>query len=209
MVSSIEYYSKCPSCGATSGNKEVCDYCGSSLIKKRTFENKEVINSLEEQYRIEDEQIPVFKGKGCNRDMFMILFSSIFGGCFLLVPTIILIAFTSSGIMEPFIYPMLLLFMAIGVGSFIPLIRSSIKRSKCKKSPALTGIVRGYTENRIVMVNGSPVKMVRVLVNLPSGPKIAEISTGGPDKPYPVGKMVKIHNYENYFYIEEKERFFE
>lgn len=208
MVSSVEYYSKCPSCGAASGNKEVCDYCGSSLIKKRVYESEGIINSLEEQYKIEDEKVPVFRGKGCNRDLFLVLFTGIFSGCFILVPTIIIIAFSNVGMLDSFLIPIMSIFYVIGIVAMIPLILSTVRRIKCKKSPELNGIVRGYSDNKLVMVNGSPAKMVRILVELPSGPKIAEISTGNSDKPYSIGKMVKIRNYKNYFYIdEEKEKF--
>ncbi len=200
-LSSIEYYSACPSCGATSGNKGVCEYCGASLIKKKTFRDN-TANSLEEQFRIEDQFTPVFKGKSCNANPFLTIFCVIFGGCFLFVPIILLIVFISTGIMTAWIIPMLLLFMGIGAVSFVPLILSTVHRSKCKSAPVVQGIVRGYEDGSII-INGRPVQNVKILVNLPSGPKIALINLSESSRPYVVGSTIGIRNYQRYFVIED------
>ncbi len=205
-LSSIEYYSTCPACGAASGNKDVCEYCGASLIKKKTFQ-KSTTNSLEEQFEEEDRNIPMFKGKSCNKDTFLLLFSLIFGGCFLIVPIIALSIFLSTGLMEIWVLPMMLLFMVIGACSFIPLILSTVRRSKCKNSPVLQGIVRGYADGSII-INGKPVQMVKILVNLPSGPKIALINLSDSTKPYVVGSSIGIRNYQRYFLIEDSSQSF-
>ena len=49
VVESYEYYSACPQCGAANVGKEKCDYCGTSLIKKKI--NTEV------SYERNDEKI--------------------------------------------------------------------------------------------------------------------------------------------------------
>ena len=201
-MENIEYYSNCPSCGAPRGRKDVCDYCGASLIKKMSFEGS-VYDSLEEQFEDEDVNLPIINGKSCNKDSFSSMFMLIFGAAFLAFPLFIGIALVSSGQADIGNVLFLLLFCAVGIGCIIPGIKASINRSKCRKGIPLKGEIRGY-ENGTYMVNGHPVQTVKILVYPNSIPKIVKIKTSNSIRPYPVGSEVTIRNYADYYLIEEK-----
>lgn len=204
VVESYEYYSACPQCGAANVGKEKCDYCGTSLIKKKI--NTEVSyerNDEEEENFRQDSDYPEVRGKICEMDSFLLLFCPLFGGIFLLVPTIILIAFSSAGIMEPWVFLMLIMFWLIGIGGISPLFVNLYKSAKCKTGDQIAGIVRGYEES-MVTVNGKPVLYVRLLVNERTDPKILVLNTGKNRKPYPLGKVIKLRGYNNNFIIEKE-----
>ena len=158
VMESYEYYSACPQCGAANIGHEKCDYCGASLIKKRVntkLSNYDEFESEDDKNLREDIDYPVINAKLFGNDSFLVIFCSLFGGGFLLIPTVLCISFVSTGIMEMWAYAMFLIFWLIGIGALIPLINHIIKKSKCNKGTEIEGIVRGY-EKSMVMVNGSP-----------------------------------------------------
>ena len=202
-MESIEYYSACPQCGAANVGMDKCDYCGASLIKSRVNTDFQYSkNSEEEKNFEEDSYYPEIKGKIYTNDTFLLLFCSIFGGAFILVPAIIMIAFISAGIMEIWVVAMLLLFFAIGIGSLIPLINYYVKKSKCKQGEDISGIVRGYEET-MVSVNGRPVLAVRLLIDEMTNPKILILNTGETKRKYPLGRVITLRGYDNNFIIVE------
>lgn len=203
-VESIEYYSACPQCGAANVGLEKCDYCGASLIKSRVKTNNAYDKSAEEDKNFkEDMDYPEIKGKIYEKDEFLLIFCPIFGGVFVLVPTIIMIAFISTGIMEGWLFAMFALFYVIGIGALIPLFSYFIKRGKCKRGKEITGIVRGY-EEQMILVNGKPVLSVRILIDEKTDPKILVLNTGNTRRIYPLGKVITLKGYENNFVIVEK-----
>ncbi|MDO4188019.1 MAG: hypothetical protein Q4D29_03440 [Lachnospiraceae bacterium] len=203
-VESVEYYSACPQCGAANVGLEKCDYCGASLIKRKTnTEFRSEMSDEETENLRQDADYPEVRGKLYEPDPFLLMFCPIFGGIFLLVPTIILLAFSSVGIMESWLYLMLGLFWLIGIGGISPLIVSLYKNVKCKNGNLITGIVRGYEES-MVLVNGKPMLYVRLLVNERTDPKILILNTGKSAKVYPIGKVMKLRGYNNNFIIEKE-----
>lgn len=212
IISSVEYYSSCPSCGATNNGKKKCEYCGNSLIKKTTQKSTDYdlyagngfgSDFYSNQYQGIDSEFssyPIIKGKNCGVDPFMILFSLIFGGCFTFVPLIICITFIATGIMEPWVILMLSVFWIIGIGSFVPLIIKTDARAKCKKGKVVTGVVKGY-ENSLVSINNRPVQNVCVLIDEFTDPKILVVSTGVTNRPYPLETTIQLKNYKDYYLI--------
>lgn len=200
---SIEYYAACPQCGAANVGKGKCDYCGASLIKSRTTTSSDFNYSRQEEEEKnlqEDMNYPEIEGKIYEIDEFLLIFCPIFGGMFILVPTIICIAFSSAGIMEIWVLAMLAMFWMIGIGAFVPLINSFVKRSKCKNGREISGVVRGY-ERTMVEVNGRPVLKIRILIDERTDPKILLLNTGGTSRKYALGKVIKLKGYDNNFII--------
>lgn len=200
-INSLEYYSSCPSCGAVNTGKKFCEYCGASMVKKATQMVNEPSMTIENSFLMEDVNLPLVKGKNCGKNLFMVLFCSIFGGMFFMVPTIICITFIATGIMQPWIIGMLSLFWVIGIGALTPMILSIKNRSKCKNGKHITGIVRGY-EDSMVMVNNRPVQNMRIRID-DENPRIVLLSTGVSYCRYPVGGTVRLINYENYYMFED------
>lgn len=203
-VESIEYYSACPQCGAANVGSEKCDYCGASLIKKKVNKSSTYDRDAEEEENFRnDANYPEIRGKIYETDSFLVFFCLFFGGMFLLVPTIVLLAFTSAGIMEPWLYLMLSVFWLIGIGGIAPLFVNIFKKTRCKNGDKISGIVRGY-EDSIVLLNGKPIQCVRILVNEMTDPKILVLNTGKNRREYPLGKVVKLRGYNNNFVIEKE-----
>lgn len=205
VMESYEYYSACPQCGAANVGHEKCDYCGTSLIKKKinkTLSNSDEFESEDDKNYREDMDYPVINAKLFGNDSFLVVFCSIFGGAFLLIPTVLCISFVSTGIMEMWAYAMFAIFWLVGIGALIPLINHIIKKAKCNKGTEITGIVRGY-EKSMVMVNGSPTLRMRVRIDEATEPKIIVFNTGGTRRVYPVGKTIKLKGYDNNFIIVE------
>ena len=205
VMESYEYYSACPQCGAANIGHEKCDYCGASLIKKRVntkLSNYDEFESEDDKNLREDIDYPVINAKLFGNDSFLVIFCSLFGGGFLLIPTVLFISFVSTGIMEMWAYAMFLIFWLIGIGALIPLINHIIKKSKCNKGTEIEGIVRGY-EKSMVMVNGSPTLRMRILIDKETEPKILVLNTGSTRRVYPIGKTIKLKGYNNNFIIVE------
>lgn len=200
----IEYYQTCPSCGANNNGKEFCEYCGSSLVKSTTrTEYESPVKAQEYANEAEDAMLPIIEGKYCGIDSFLLLFCPIFGGGFILIPTILCIAFVSSGIMEGWAYAMFGLFWMIGIGAMIPLFVSISRSAKCKKGERITGIVRGYEEDHSVLINGRPRLCVRILVEHNGTPSILVLSTGGTNRRYALGQQVTLRNYDDKYVFEK------
>lgn len=206
IVEKYEYYSACPQCGAANVGSEKCDYCGASLIKSKINTNSNITvherDEQEEKNYQEDINYPEVKGKIFEKDEFLFIFCPLFGGIFLLVPTIIFFAFSSVGILEPWVILMLALFWIIGAAGLYPLINYFYSKNKCRNGREITGIVRGYQESMLI-VNGRPVLNVRLLVDQQTEPKILVLSTGNTRKQYPLGKVLKLRGYNNKFIIDE------
>lgn len=205
VMESYEYYSACPQCGAANIGHEKCDYCGASLIKKRVntkLSNYDEFESEDDKNLREDIDYPVINAKLFGNDRFLVIFCSLFGVGFLLIPTVLCISFVSTGIMEMWAYAMFLIFWLIGIGALIPLINHIIKKSKCNKGTEIEGIVRGY-EKSMVMVNGSPTLRMRILIDKETEPKILVLNTGSTRRVYPIGKTIKLKGYNNNFIIVE------
>lgn len=205
VMESYEYYSACPQCGAANIGHEKCDYCGASLIRKRVntkLSNYDAFESEDDRNLREDIDYPVINAKLFGNDSFLVIFCSLFGGGFLLIPTVLCISFVSTGIMEMWAYAMFLIFWLIGIGALIPLINHIIKKSKCNKGTEIEGIVRGY-EKSMVMVNGSPTLRMRILIDKETEPKILVLNTGSTRRVYPIGKTIKLKGYNNNFIIVE------
>ena len=205
VMESYEYYSACPQCGAANIGHEKCDYCGASLIKKRVntkLSNYDEFESEDDKNLREDIDYPVINAKLFGNDSFLVIFCSLSGGGFLLIPTVLCISFVSTGIMEMWAYAMFLIFWLIGIGALIPLINHIIKKSKCNKGTEIEGIVRGY-EKSMVMVNGSPTLRMRILIDKETEPKILVLNTGSTRRVYPIGKTIKLKGYNNNFIIVE------
>ncbi|MDY5639745.1 MAG: hypothetical protein SPF36_01425 [Lachnospiraceae bacterium] len=205
VMESYEYYSACPQCGAANIGHEKCDYCGASLIKKRVntkLSNYDAFESEDDRNLREDIDYPVINAKLFGNDSFLVIFCSLFGSGFLLIPTVLCISFVSTGIMEMWAYAMFLIFWLIGIGALIPLINHIIKKSKCNKGTEIEGIVRGY-EKSMVMVNGSPTLRMRILIDKETEPKILVLNTGSTRRVYPIGKTIKLKGYNNNFIIVE------
>ena len=205
VMESYEYYSACPQCGAANIGHEKCDYCGASLIKKRVntkLSNYDEFESEDDKNLREDIDYPVINAKLFGNDSFLVIFCSLFGVRFLLIPTVLCISFVSTGIMEMWAYAMFLIFWLIGIGALIPLINHIIKKSKCNKGTEIEGIVRGY-EKSMVMVNGSPTLRMRILIDKETEPKILVLNTGSTRRVYPIGKTIKLKGYNNNFIIVE------
>lgn len=204
-IESYEYYSACPQCGAANVGNEKCDYCGASLIKSKTNANVTILSNRDEREQInleEDAYYPEIKGKLFEKDEFLFIFCPIFGGIFLLVPTVILIVFSSTGIMEPWVFAMLALFWIVGIGGIYPIINYFITKAKCKNGREVRGIVRGYQES-MVLINGRPALSIRLLVDQYTDPKILVLSTGTTTREHPIGKELKLRGYKNKFVIEQ------
>ena len=201
-IESVQYYSACPQCGAANVGNEKCDYCGASLIKSRinTTDFSYQKTSEEEKNYMEDSYLPQVNGKIFEKDDFLLFFCPIFGGIFLLVPTVIFIAFSSAGIMEIWVFAMLVLFWIIGAAGIAPLVNYFVKKKKCKSGRIIKGIVRGYDET-MMTVNGKPVLMVRLLVDKDTEPKILCLNTGSTKKLYPLGKEITLQGYDNNFVL--------
>ena len=205
VMESYEYYSACPQCGAANIGHEKCDYCGTSLIKKRVntkLSNYDEFESEDDKNLREDIDYPVINAKLFGNDSFLVIFCSLCGGGFLLIPTVLCISFVSTGIMEMWAYAMFLIFWLIGIGALIPLINHIIKKSKCNKGTEIEGIVRGY-EKSMVMVNGSPTLRMRILIDKETEPKILVLNTGSTRRVYPIGKTIKLKGYNKNFIIVE------
>jgi len=202
-MESIEYYSACPQCGAANVGNEKCDYCGASLIKIKTT-HKEMPGKTDEEeaYYQEDSRYPEIKGRLLEKDEFLFFFCPLFGGIFLLVPTIILVAFSQVGILELWVVAMLSVFWLVGIGGIMPLILYFVRKAKCRNGKEITGIVRGY-EKTMIVVNGSPVLAVRVLIDQWTSPKILILNTGSSRRGYPLGKEIRLKVYKNNFMIVE------
>lgn len=201
MMNSIEYYTSCPSCGASNKGKDICDYCGTLLIKKEVqqpvFEER---LSQEECYAREDAGLPVIHGKKAGRNPFLLIFCPIFGGCFFVIPFFIMIGFMSVGLMPIWVILMLVMFMAGGIGAFVPLILNIVNTSKCKNGVDIYGVVRGY-EDSMMMVNGKPILNVILRVEYANGPHLVIVGTGETRKSYALGQTVKLKNYNDYYMV--------
>lgn len=202
VIESYEYYAACPSCGAANVGIDKCEYCGASLIKKKINTNT-TGHGMSEQEEIlyqEDINLQEVDGKLCENDPFLLLFCPIFGGAFILVPTIIAIAFTSVGIMETWVMLMIGLFWIVGICGFAPLVLNIYGKIKCKNGEEVTGIVRGY-ENTMVTVNGAPCLAIRILIDQYVEPKILVLRTGNTKRKYQIGKSISLRKYKNKYII--------
>ena len=200
----VEYYQACPSCGAVNTGKDRCEYCGSSLIKSTV--HKEIPSNVSEQEyanELEDAALPIIHGKNSGKNVFLVLFCSVFGGVFFFVSTILFVSFVSSGNMGTWLYFFFAAFWMIGIGALIPLFLYLIRRSKCKHGTEMTGIVRGYEENPALLINGRPVLRVKILVNQESNPSILVLSTGDGIRRYAIGQRLQIRNYNDNYRIME------
>lgn len=209
VVESVEYFPSCPQCGASNNGKELCEYCGTSLVKRRINQSIGLAgfgmanNSLEEENMMEDSDLREISGKSGNLDPFIIMFCLIFGGCFCLVPIIIGVAFTGSGIMEPWVFLMLGLFLLIGLGSLAPLVIAIISNIKCKTGEPVSGIVRGYSKS-MVSVNGSPVLNMRLLMDENDEKYILVLRSGSTERRYKIGSTVHLKRYKNKYIIDKE-----
>lgn len=197
-VEKIEYYSTCPSCGAPSDPSGTCPYCGSSLVKNRVV--TELDASEEDAILQEDMSLPIVKGKCGKVDSFFKIFCPLFGGIFVLVPTILCVAFSVVRFLNAFMFLFCLPFFAIGLGALIPLFVAMSNEKKCLEGQRLVGIVRGY-ENSSVSVNGSPVKIIRVRVD-EGGSRLIVFSTGNAQRTYPIGSKIVLRNSGEHYLIE-------
>lgn len=197
----FEYYAECPACGASNRGNSVCDYCGASMIKSRTKSTDGTgVSDIEENNERDDSILPHIKAKSGNVDTFLLLFCSIFGGGFILVPLIVMIAFISTGILEPWVLGMLLLFFIIGFSSLIPLVINIRNVMKTKKGDIISGTVRGYAKTA-TYINGECVLRIKVLIDRDTEPKIVIFNTGETTRMYPINTEIKLRRYENYFSI--------
>jgi len=203
FAETVEYYDECPSCGARNTGGSLCEYCGASMIKKKITLGESGRSNIEEDNANEDCNLPHIDGKSGRLDPFILLFCSIFGGCFVFVPLIVSTAFISSGIMEIWVILMMVLFLMIGIGSLVPLFLGLINGAKCKKGEVMTGEVRYYTRTGTT-VNGQYVMRIHLKTYKNGSPVIISFSTGQTGKPYPIGSTVTFRNYKDYYRIEKK-----
>lgn len=204
FAESVEYYPECPSCGAKNTGGSLCEYCGASMIKKKIKFGNSGQSDIEEENEREDMSLPHINGKSGHLDPFIILFCSIFGGGFIIVPLILSIAFLSSGILEIWVAFMLIVFFLVGVGSLIPLVLNLYNGAQCKKGDILTGVVRGYSRTG-TMINGDYVLKIKLCVTKNGNPTIVSFSTGKTVRTYPIGETVKIRNYKDYYIIDKNQ----
>lgn len=202
VTKTIEYYPSCPSCGAANtGAMDRCEYCGALLIKRTVQESMGIQSDAEMENYMEDSSLPVIHGKYCGKNGFMTVFCLIFGGMFVLVPFIVGAAFLTVGVMEPFVFAILIPFMILGVCSLSPIVVSKVNRTKCENGKIVTGIVRGY-EDSMVMVNNRPVQCIRLKIDDFVEPKLLIVSTGETRRMYPIGATIRLRNYGNYYMFE-------
>lgn len=202
-IERVEYYSGCPSCGAASEGKEVCPYCGTSLVKKRYM--IEVEESAEDIIAREDAGLPVVRGAlvgSSGMDTFLKVFCPLFGGIFVGVSLVLMIAFGASGLLflDPFMILFFVPFLLIGFGAFVPLFVMASRKSKVKNGRQVPGIVRGY-EDGGYQVNGRTVQNMRVRINDGGQVKLLILSTGSANKPYPVDSSINMLNAEDLYTI--------
>lgn len=204
IYESVEYHPYCPSCGAANVGNDVCDYCGASLIKSKT-NREETKDEMEEQERInalEDYKYEEIKGKLREKDDFLLLFCPIFGGAFVIVPTIVCIAFMGTGILEFWLIPFFSLFWLIGIGALVPLFKQLTEGHKCKTGDLVTGTLRGY-EDSMTVVNGRPQLNMRILLNDAYDPKILVLKTPFTVKKYPVGAQIRLKRYKDSYIFDK------
>lgn len=201
MRRSVEYYSTCPSCAAANQGGDTCLYCGTSLIKKVTsgYGNSDLMDR-ELEYEDEDANLPHVKGKACTSDSFLTVFSLVFGGMFLAIPTVIFSTFVASGIFQPIMIGFFGIFWAVGIGSFIPLIMNIKNRMKVKNGRIISGIVRGYDRSS-VSINDRPVLIMKVLIEEYPENKILLLNTGNTMRTHSLGATVRLRNVDNIYEI--------
>jgi len=201
-VEQIEYYSSCPSCGAINNGSKFCEYCGATMVKAKSVSNYGR-EDIEEEYLQEDANLPIIRGKKASRDPFLLFFCPIFGGTFLLVPTIILIVFSSVGIMEPWLIAMLSLFWLIGICGIAPLFVNLISRAKCKNGEIVKGTVRGY-DHSMYMINNRPALNVRLRIYEDGKYKILILGTGQTSRQYALGRELTLKRHNKYYMVVEE-----
>lgn len=203
VTDSIEYYASCPQCGApNTGNMARCEYCDALLIKKTIRETENGYSNMEYQFSEDDMILPEVKGHFCGKNTFLVLFTLFFGGMFLLVPTIICITFVSTGIMEPWLIAFFALFWLIGIGSFVPLIVGTVRKTKCKNGEIITAEVRGY-EDSMIMINNRPEQMIRLKIYEHGTYKMLILNTGETKRKYPIGFNIRLRHYKNNYMFEQ------
>lgn len=204
ITKSVEYYTECPSCGATNTGNEVCEYCGASLIKSKSTIESEGPDTIEDEYFRGDAGLKQIYGKSANLDPFTVIFCSIFGGCFIVVPFIIGFTFISTGIAETWAFAMLGMFVLIGVGSFSPIVIKIVNKSKVKNGEEISGTVRGYS-NSLSSINNAPVLNVHIKIYADGEEKIVILNTGVTERRYPVGSTIYLKRNGKIFLIEDNE----
>lgn len=203
VVNTIEYYAACPQCGAANaGNVANCEYCGSLLIKRSVQETVEGNYDLESQYAQEDAYLPEIDGHFCGKDTFLVLFCSLFGGIFLLVPTTLFLAFLGAGIMEVWLVFFFLIFWVIGGTSFAIMFVRLGRKMKCKNGEIIQGEVRRY-ENSIVRINNVPAQNIYIKVYMEGAYKILVLNTGETRRRYIPGTKVRLRRYKNCYMFEQ------
>ncbi|MDO4183295.1 MAG: hypothetical protein Q4E12_06805 [Coriobacteriia bacterium] len=199
-VETIEYYDRCPSCGAAADGDGICDYCGASLVRRRT--TTETNESFEDMALREDRGLPVEKAKVAGMSGSMKFFLLLFGGIWFLTPTVLVVLFSLTGIMKPWLFAFFGIFWAVGLGCMVPLVVSVVRQRACRNGQQVTASLRGY-EDGIYMINERPVQVMRLRVETEAGPKLVLLNTGATNRRYAPGMELHLRTANGRYIIQE------
>lgn len=180
----------CNSCGAPV-TTEICPYCG----------NVTGLNSAQANM-----DYPELECKEANPNFWTVLFPLVFALSFTFAGVVLLV-FGLKGDLEDdswIITLMCVPFLAVGIGSWVSLLRPVINYFLIKKKGRyIEATVCGYLDDN-VLLNGHPAQIVKLLVDTRDGKRYIKYQLGSIEHPYGINQTIGLWVYKDKFMIDKK-----
>ncbi len=183
----------CPNCGAPI-TTEICPYCN-------------VMTGLDTKHA--DMEYPVIDCKEANVGFWTFIFPLIFAFAFGIPGIIFPIVFLSvdSGTFG-FMILIFILPLILGLVAFIIAMKPIVRYLSIKiNGKEIDATVYGYMDD-IVIMNGNPAQIVKLLVQTNDGPKFILYQLGDIKQPFKINSNIKLRVYKDIFLIENKKQYY-